>query len=98
MNHTTKPRERDTVEVLCFDFSNQIVDIVWEMEPSKKWEPYKNVGDNPFEVFGVSCYQYYAKQMICDSAKEFCCPLEFYISANDTVTHLLSLWLKFCNS
>ena len=70
--------DRDTVEVICFDFKKQVEDILADTElfgdernlvinkslddSSKKWLPYEKVGDSLFEVFDGEWYQRYAKK------------------------------------
>ena len=94
---------RDTVEVICFDFETQLIDLLNDgtlfgdennlvinkstVDPNRKWLPYEKVDDEIFEVFDGDWYQSYAKKMIININKEFCCPIGLYIDASETVTY-----------
>ena len=70
--------DRDTVEVICFDFKKQVEELLADTElfgdkrnlvinkslddSSQKWLPYEKVGDSLFEVFDGDWYQSYAKK------------------------------------
>jgi hypothetical protein len=102
-NHDTPHLHRDSVEVVCFDFIEQLKDLLSDLElfgntdnlvvnnnpnkPEEKWLPYVNKKTIVYEVLDGKWYQEYAIPLIQDSEKEFIIPIGFYIDASETVTY-----------
>jgi hypothetical protein len=94
---------RDTVEVVVFDFKEQLEDLISDYslfgdidnlvvnkeddDSERKWEPYDRIGDTVYEVLDGKWYQDYARIQVTDSSKEFSFPIGLYIDASETVTY-----------
>jgi Plavaka transposase len=102
-DHDQERLFRDTVEVVCFDFVEQLKDLLSDINlfgnldnlvinnnpnnPDEKWLPYKNNSGTVYETLDGKWYQDYVTKTNIDIHKNFVIPIGLYIDASETVTY-----------
>jgi Plavaka transposase len=98
-DHSNARQIRDTVEVVCFDFSEQLKDILSDNtlfgdlsnlvvnNGDDKWHPFRNTTGNIHEVLDAKWYQEFVIPSVTNPNKQFAIPIGMYIDASETVTY-----------